>query len=134
MAARKNSHPVLRMPLDLSVPVDLEVYNILYGFKSAIACKNFLLSAVLYYARSPLVVSANALIEALDRVKAQGQVDLVMGKLEEVLDAVKEWKPSRGSVAEGGADFAEEISDAGEVSPGSVAMSALLSLKQQFRV
>jgi len=61
---------LLKMPLDRSNSVDEEVYNILKGFKSGVEAKNFLCSAVLYYARSPLVLSANALTEKLDKLVA----------------------------------------------------------------
>jgi hypothetical protein len=58
------------MPLDLSLAVDKEVYSILSGLKSGVEAKHFLCSAVLYYARSPLVLSANALTEKLDEVRS----------------------------------------------------------------
>jgi len=65
-----NKHPILKMPLDLSQGVDKEVYKIVSGFKSGVDAKNFLCSAILYYARSPLVLSANALQDKLDMVSA----------------------------------------------------------------
>ena len=54
-------HPVLRMSLDLSNPVDAEVYNIFKCLKSGAESKNYLCSAILYYARSPLVLSAGVM-------------------------------------------------------------------------
>jgi hypothetical protein len=133
MAARKSSHPVLRMPLDLSVPVDLEVYRILYDFKSAVACKNFLLSAVLYYSRSPLVLSANALTEVLDRMSVQDSTEKIMGRLEDIFKLLR--NGSRFIESAGIAD------DAGVAESGATGIVAggedqklLLSLKSRFKI
>jgi len=65
------------MPLDLSIPVDKEVYEIVEGFSSGVEAKNFLCSAILYYARSPLVLSANALTDSLSKVDLTGKFDQV---------------------------------------------------------
>jgi hypothetical protein len=135
--AGNNSHLVLRMPLDLDIPVDAEVYSILYNFKSVVACKNYIMSAVLYYARSPLVLSANALVEALGQANIQGHVDEIMGKLEEVLGHLK-----------GGVKVVSEVGQEDiSVQPPSpsydssdslvglpIETSHLKALKQQFKI
>jgi hypothetical protein len=134
MVAKKSSRPVLRMFLDLSVPVDLEVYRILRNFKSAVECKNFLLSAVLYYARSPLVLSANALVDALSQVKIQEHVDQIMGRLEEISGLIK--AGVRPVILEPAFD-SSIISENDECEPIGLdggKKSTLLSLKQQFKV
>ena len=83
---RKSSYPVLKIPLDLENPVDTEVYKIFGGFSSGVEAKNFLLSAILYYSRSPLVLSANALAEALKG--SDGRFDQVINKLDELLNKI----------------------------------------------
>ena len=70
MGQTSNKFPLLKMPLDLSKGVDKEVFDIISGFKSGVEAKNFLCSAILYYARSPLVLSANVLTERLDSLSA----------------------------------------------------------------
>ena len=81
---RKNKHPVLKMPLDLSLPIDKEVYEIFEGFSSGVEAKNFLCSAILYYSRSPLVLSSNALKESLDKVNLDGRFESVLSILGEI--------------------------------------------------
>ena len=61
MGRQSRGSPVLRVPLDLSSPVDSEVYKILQGVSSKTELKHYLCSAVLYYARSPLVLSASVM-------------------------------------------------------------------------
>jgi len=89
-----NKHPILKMPLDLSQGVDEEVYKIVSSFKSGVDAKNFLCSAILYYARSPLVLSANALEDRLVELTATLnkfdfsytglQLEKILSKLEQV--------------------------------------------------
>jgi len=73
------------MPLDLSLSVDKEVFDLIEGFGSGVEAKNFLCSAILYYARSPLVLSANALVDSLDRVNLDDKFRQVFDRLDSLL-------------------------------------------------
>ena len=137
---RRGKRPVLRMPLDLGNAVDLEVYNIFTGMSGPEA-KNFLCSAILYYARSPLVLSANALIEALSGANLDRRFGEVLGRLGEVEAAVRDGCLDSGlSQAVIGTDAEGVASGSGGVdfsaSPEVLSEDALMlgSLKQRFRV
>jgi hypothetical protein len=122
------------MFLDMADAVDAEVYRVLRGFRSPVECKNFLLSAVLYYSRSPLVVSSNALVESLDRVKLGESFAMLSQKLDAILLAVS---ASRGTSVVSG-DSEAGVSPAGGVVSGEAgsggARSVLGALKQSFKV
>lgn len=134
MDSKSDSHKVLKISLDISMPVDAEVYQILNGFSSALERKNYLQSAVLYYARSPLVLTSNALVDKLSSV----QVDEFSGvykKLDEVLEAVR----SIQFVPVGGLEAGVVSAPGAEGnSPGSLlgedTKATLLSLKQKFKI
>jgi hypothetical protein len=133
MAVKKNSHPVLRLHLDLSVPADMEVYRILSGLKSSIECKNFLLSAVLYYSRSPLVLSANALKEALEAFDVHGGFDRLEGRIDGLESLLRE-----GVVFRQDAPVAASVSGTAADEPpdglGPGQRGVLLSLRDQFKI
>jgi hypothetical protein len=122
------------MPLNLSDPVDVEVFHILRGFSSAMECKNFLLSAVLYYARSPLVLSANALVDAVNKVRIQD----ILAILDEILSTVKDIQACPAVFQNTPVSFVagtEDFTLADKKSSLSVeTKSALASLRRQFKV
>jgi hypothetical protein len=121
------------MPLNLLDPVDVEVYHILRGFSSAVECKNFLLSAVLYYARSPLVLSANALVDAVNKIKVQD----IFAVLDEILLAVKGIQACPVIHQDTPVSLPAVAADSLESTKSSLSVetrSALASLKQQFKV
>ena len=72
---RQNKQYALRVSLDLASAVDAEVYNILKGYKSGTEIKNYLVNAILYYARSPLVHSTG-LMEKLISLLENGYTGL----------------------------------------------------------
>jgi hypothetical protein len=131
---QSDSRKVLKISLDVSVPVDAEVYQILSGFSSALERKNYLQSAVLYYARSPLVITSNALVDKLDEFRAD-EFSAVRQKLDEILDAVRSVQFVPVAVAQGGGG---ELSSGAVEEPGNLLGAetklALLSLKQKFKV
>jgi len=127
----RNKFPVLRMPLDLSKGVDDEVYKIVSGFKSGEEAKNFLCSAILYYARSPLVLSANALQEKLDSLSiflskcdfnyTGLQLEKILSKLDNI-SVVRE---------------VEKVSGVPTVTPSKLdsgTVNVLTSLKDKFKI
>jgi hypothetical protein len=122
------------MPLNLENPVDVEVHRILRGFSSAMECKNFLLSAVLYYARSPLVLSANALVDAVEKIRVQD----IFAVLDEILLAVKSIQAHPAIQQDAPVSFSNGPRDVPAVDDKSSlsveTKSALASLKQQFKV
>jgi hypothetical protein len=129
---QSRNHKVLKISLDLSVPVDSEVHQILMGFSSGMERKNYLLSAVLYYARSPLVITANALVDRLSGFK-DGEFSEVRCKLDEILEAIRSVQLAPVSVARGQAEqSAAEKKPAGSLD--EEAKLTLLSLKQKFKV
>ena len=122
---KKNKHPVLRMPLDLSLTIDSEVHQILNGFKSGVEAKNFICSAVLYYTRSPLVLSANAIVDALGRANLSDWFGRVLNKLDDID------KKMNNSVIES----CNKIDDSSMyISNAPEENRALISLKQKFKV
>jgi hypothetical protein len=141
-----NRYPVLKMPLDLSDALDMEVYRIFSGFKSGVEAKNFLCSAVVYYARSPLVLSANALVGALDKVG--GKIDSVLEKLGGFENGVGAFRGGYdirgiGDDADGVVDNVDKevsgdgglmLSGVGSLGIDDSARSALASLKSSFKV
>jgi hypothetical protein len=127
------------MPLNLSEPVDVEVYSILHGFHSAVECKNFLLSAVLYYSRSPLVVASNSLVAAINDVRSEVSFTDISRKLDEILSMVKGVRVVPDTfVCEESSPSRDVINNAGDMKGGSMldagVKSALASLKQSFKV
>jgi len=129
-----NKHPILKMPLDLSQGTDEEVYKIISGFKSGVDAKNFLCSAILYYARSPLVLSANALQEKLDTVVSRMDAWIEKLKCNEAsytglqLDAILS-KLNQMSIGDVTVKNVEPT-----VSLSSNTVNALASLKEKFKI
>jgi hypothetical protein len=127
---------VLKISLDISVPVDAEVYQILNGFSSALERKNYLQSAVLYYARSPLVLVSNALVDKLSGIRVD-EFSEVHRKLDEIMAVVNSIRfvPGGGVLQGGGVG---QSSGAEAVSSGSVlgedTKATLLSLRQKFKI
>jgi len=125
-----NKHPILKMPLDLSQGVDEEVFKIVSSFKSGVDAKNFLCSAILYYARSPLVLSANALEERLVELTA------ILGKLDFSYTALQLDK----ILSKLDHGFVEDVSVKNVVPTVSLSTmdskttSALSSLKEKFKI
>ena len=125
MAERKNSYPVLKVPLDLSNPVDAEVYDIFHGMHSGVEAKNFLMSAVLYYSRSPLVLSVGNFVSAVE--KAEGLFGEVLRRLDnftQTCNAVPYSVENKVSDSVGGAGVAIDAS----------VRSELVSLKEKFKL
>jgi hypothetical protein len=134
---KKGSRKVLHIPLDTQRPVDEEVYNILNGFKSSVECKNYLMSAVLYYSRSPLVLAANALIESVGKVGFGDSFANVCEKLDNILSEVKTLKALPvGPVmsSEFVSNVAVETSTATNSLLDENTKTALVSLRQKFKV
>ena len=127
---RKNNYPVLKMPLDLSLPVDNEVYQIFDGFKSGIEAKNFLCSAVLYYARSPLVLAANAIKDNLDKANLDLKFSQIMVRLDELSQKMETFS-SLGFKKS--CMSALDVVNSNDVVSDATS-SALLSLKQKFKI
>jgi hypothetical protein len=135
--AQKSSRKVLHIPLDTLLPVDEEVYNILHGFKSGVECKNYLMNAVLYYSRSPLVAAENALVRSLSQFRFVDSFSSVCEKLDSILLEIKSFQTlaSGASPVQGsGVGLAEE----GSIASGSFldesTKTALVSLRQSFKV
>ena len=125
----QTKHPVLKMPFDLSQATDNEVYKILGAFRSGVEVKNFLCSAILYYARSPLVLSANALSDKLDKLDLDCQVNKILSRLDALESNMT------------GLTFQKEVSsdviqpcNSSVISLSSSDKSILSSLKDKFRV
>jgi hypothetical protein len=129
---QSDNHKVLKISLDVSVPVDAEVYQILSGFSSALERKNYLQSAVLYYARSPLVITSNALVDRLGEFGADG-FSMVCQKLDEVLEAVRAIPFAPVEAPSGGESSSGSVAGPGGLL-GEEAKLTLLSLKQKFKV
>jgi hypothetical protein len=130
---QKDSRKVLHIPLDTLQPVDAEVYQILHGLKSSIECKNYLMNAVLYYSRSPLLVASNALVESLGQANIADSFSGVYAKLDVILETIKSSHVVFGSPGQ-----ADGVSVGGGYSSGEVldanTKAALASLKQKFKV
>ena len=125
--AQRNKHPVLKMPLDLNSPVDAEVFKIFEEFRSGVEAKNFICSAILYYSRSPLVLSANALSESLNKINLDDRFDQVMAGLMDIKNKI-----NSGFVV---SDVIQPCNDAVDVVNTSVVGGSVLSnLKQKFKV
>jgi hypothetical protein len=122
---------VLHIPLDTLQPVDEEVYNILHEFKSSIECKNYLMSAVLYYSRSPLVM-ASAWAEGFDPAVLSNYFSKVHEKLDVILSEVRSFE-GRPVVAVDSGE-AGGNSSMGEGSLDSGTKTVLASLRQSFKV
>jgi len=125
-----NKHPILKMPLDLSQGVDEEVFKIVSGFKSGVDAKNFLCSAILYYARSPLVLSANALEDRLVELRTLlGKMDFSYTalQLEKILSKLDQVSVEGVSVKSGLPTVSLSSMDSGTV-------NVLTSLKEKFKV
>jgi hypothetical protein len=133
---KPDSHKVLKISLDVSVPVDAEVYQILSGFSSALERKNYLQSAVLYYARSPLVLTSNALVDRLSEIRVD-EFSEVHKKLDAIAEAVHSIRFVPVVDNAQGVDGSQPLGD-GVVSSGSLlgedTKAALLSLRQKFKV
>ena len=127
---RKSKHPVLKMPLDLSLPIDKEVYEIFEGFASGVEAKNFLCSAILYYTRSPLVLSANALTESLGKVNLDERFESMLSVLGEIKSIVGCF--SDGSVVKSNLALSPPIYESPVVD--SITLGALTSLKEKFKL
>ena len=136
----------LRVPLDLGLAADKEVYEIFNGFKSVSEAKNFLLSAVLYYSRSPLVLSANALAKSLDGVNLDNRFNEVVDLINCLCRKVEDLPAARvgGASADmppadgGAAGFPHSLTPSppsfSNSSAGPADGSALSSLRQKFKV
>jgi hypothetical protein len=135
VAQKKSSRKILHIPLDTLLPVDEEVYNILHGFKSSVECKNYLMSAVLYYSRSPLVAAANALVDTLGRFGFVDSFSSVCEKLDAILLEVKSFRAfsSVASPAPGVGSVEEAQAVSGSFLDEST-KTALVSLRQKFKV
>jgi len=118
------------MPLDLSRPVDAEVYDIICKFPNGVEAKNFLLSAILYYSRSPLVLSANALAESID--KAEGHFRDIMQKLDSAVE--KFTQPCNAGGGNVAYSASPEVKSGEAVNVGSSVRKELSSLKEKFKV
>jgi hypothetical protein len=135
VAPKKGSRKVLHIPLDTLLPVDEEVYNILHGFKSSIECKNYLMSAVLYYSRSPLVTAENALAESIRQLRFTDYFSSVYEKLDNILSEVLSLR-----TLPFGAVPREEFKSPGFKEESSTSLldestkTVLVSLRQQFKV
>ena len=66
---------VVKVSLNTKNPVDAEVYSLLKDCKSGAEVKNYLVNAILYYARSPLVHSTG-LMEKLISLLEKGYTGL----------------------------------------------------------
>jgi hypothetical protein len=129
---KKGSRKVLHIPLDTLAPVDAEVYNILHEFKSSIECKNYLMNAVLYYARSPLVTAMNALMESLGQIRFLDSFSGVHEKLDTILLEVRSIKAiPMAAPAEGGVEGLEGGKSSGL---DSGTKTTLNLLKQKFKI
>jgi len=130
------------MPLDLSQSVDLEIYRLFSGM-SGVEAKNFLSSAILYYARSPLVLSANALVDALSRAG----LDERFGQVLERIDGLVETFKGLGVSGLKRVDFSGDIESSASPplasdsvlpdsfnQPCNLTNNNLKSLKQKFKV
>lgn len=122
---RKGSYPVLKIPLDMDSPIDSEVYRIFKGIGNGVEAKNFILSSVLYYSRSPLVLSANALTEAVRASSAKW--DAAMQKLNEAIGGLA----SSGLVYK---EAGEKPSPHEGASLDAKAKSELGSLRDKFKI
>jgi hypothetical protein len=123
---------VLHFPLDTLQPVDAEVYSILHEFKSSVECKNYLMSAVLYYSRSPLVMAASALAESFDPAMLSDYFSKVHEKLDAILSEVRSFDARPVVAVDSGA--AVEVSHAEEGVLDSGTKTVLASLRQSFKV
>jgi hypothetical protein len=117
------------MPLNPDVPAEAEVVKIISGMGSDEA-RHYLCSAVLYYARSPLVLSSNALVDVLKGADERfGEVlrklDSFRGDL--VNSSNQTCNTGDSTVYEGSA-----VPVSGKVDDST--RGALSSLKQKFKV
>ena len=124
-----NKFPVLKMPFDLSLGVDQEVYKILGDLKSGVEVKNFLCSAVLYYARSPLVLSANALIQSLEERNFNHYFDHLIVKVDSLSD-----KLDGLSVITTCADVSDSVSYEAPSGVSDTDKAVLSSLRDKFKL
>jgi hypothetical protein len=135
VAQKKTNRKILHIPLDTLQPVDAEVYGILHEFKSSVECKNYLMSAVLYYSRSPLVMAANALADSFGVSKLSDYFSGVHEKLDVILSEVRSIGDRPAVAVDSGAGGLEGVgSSAGEGVLDSGTKTVLASLKQSFKV
>ena len=121
--------PVLKMPFNLSLAADQEVYKILGDMKSGVEVKNFVCSAILYYARSPLVLSANALTQSLGELNFKHYFDSLIVKvdnLSEKLDGL--------SVITTCADVSDSVSYEAPSGVSGTDKTVLSSLRDKFKL
>ena len=130
---KNNKHPVLKMPLDLSSAVDSEVYEIIEGFKSGVEAKNFLCSAILYYSRSPLVLSANAILDSLDRVNLEGRFGEVLARLNDLNRKIDSGS-FLSSDTVSSSQTASTVATSVPSSLDSATLSSLSSLRKKFKI
>jgi hypothetical protein len=126
---------VLKISLDIAVPVDAEVYQILNGFSSSLERKNYLQSAILYYARSPLVLTSNALVDKLSEVRGD-EFSGLHRKLDEILEAVHSIRfvPGGSILEEAEGELSGDVGSQSGFLVGEDTRATLLSLKRQFKV
>ena len=140
LQGRSREVSVLKMPLDLSLALDKEVFDIISGFRSGVEAKNFLCSAVLYYARSPLVLSANALTESLNGLQSVlsrlnfSYTGLQLEKILSKLDRLEGVSVGVVSSNERSEVTQKSVSDKESNALDSDTASALVSLRDKFKV
>ena len=139
-AAGRGRQPVLWMSLDMADAVDVEVCKI-FGGMTGQEARNFLRSAILYYARSPLVLSANGLVDALGAADLDGRFGQVLDRIGELALMFREGLTSVGSSVRGTTGVESGLSGGGaDTTPPPVFtldsgdVSMLSALKQKFRV
>ena len=129
---KSGSYPVLKMPLDLANPVDAEVHQIFSNFRNGVEAKNYILSAILYYSRSPLVLTANALTDALKG--ADGRFDKISRKLDELskrMVSIRVADVEQSSVSVG---TDEVFTTEACIPTDDTVKTELRSLKQKFKI
>jgi hypothetical protein len=130
---QSENHKVLKISLDISLPVDAEVYQILNGFSSALERKNYLQSAILYYARSPLVLTSNALVDKLREIRVD-EFSGVYRKLDEILEAIRSISAEADGVIRREGSVVSPSGEGSGLLLAEDTKSTLLSLKQQFKI